>query len=183
MEWKFPKEYGKIDVRSGPPWAAARTAEKKVDQNAVRAAAHGGPKGENMDYFTVELTDTQLQNLSSLALAHLGDAVYELMARTYLVSRGRETNHGLHRATVVLVQAPAQAAAAAKLLPLFTEEEAAVYKRGRNAKTHAIPHGATLQEYHAATALEAVFGYLYLKGRRERLNQLFAAIMEDGHGI
>lgn len=136
-----------------------------------------------MDFFTVEMTDTQLQGLSSLALAHLGDAVYELMVRTYLVSQGRETNRGLHRAAVALVQAPAQAAAAERLLPRFTPEEAAVYRRGRNTRTHAVPRGATLREYHAATALEAVFGYLYLKGRRERLNQLFAAILEDGHGI
>lgn len=136
-----------------------------------------------MDYFTADMTETQLQGLSSLALAHLGDAVYELMVRTYLVSLGRETNRGLHRATVAMVQAPAQAAAAQRLLPLFTQEEAAVYKRGRNAKTHAVPHGATLREYHAATALEAVFGYLWLRGRRERLDELFGAILEVEHGI
>lgn len=136
-----------------------------------------------MDYFNAEMTDTQMSRLSSLALAHLGDAVYELMVRTYLVSRGRETNRGLHRATVAMVQAPAQAAAAEKLAPLFTEEEAAVYRRGRNAKTHVIPRGATVKEYHAATALEAVFGYLYLKGRKDRLNELFGTILEAHDGI
>ena len=131
-----------------------------------------------MDYFTVEMTDTQLQNLSSLALAHIGDAVYELMARSYLVTRGKETNRSLHRATVALVAAPAQAAGAEKIGPLLTQEEREVYRRGRNAKVHAVPHGATLQQYHAATALEALFGYLYIKGRRERLCRLFDAILE-----
>lgn len=131
-----------------------------------------------MDFFTFDLSETQLGNISSLALAHIGDAVYELMARSYLVSRGRETNGSLHRATVALVAAPAQAAGAERIMDKLSEEEREVYRRGRNAKVHAVPHGATLREYHAATALEALFGYLYLKGRRERLNELFAAIWE-----
>ena len=131
-----------------------------------------------MDFFAFDLTETQLGNLSSLALAHIGDAVYELMARSYLVARGKETNHSLHRATVALVAAPAQAAGAERIGPLLTEEEREVYRRGRNAKVHAVPHGATPREYHAATALEALFGYLYIKGRRERLNELFAAMLE-----
>ncbi len=134
-----------------------------------------------MDYFSVEMTDTQLQALSSLALAHLGDAVYELMVRTHLASLGRETNRGLHRETVRYVSAPAQAAAAKKIAPMLTAEEAEVCRRGRNAKVHAAPKASTLAEYHAATGLEALFGYLYLKGRRERLNRLFAAILEDEH--
>ncbi len=131
-----------------------------------------------MDYFTFDLTDTQLQNLSSLALAHIGDAVYELMARSWLIAQGKETNRSLHRATVALVAAPAQASGAERIGPLLTEEEREVYRRGRNARVHAVPHGATLQQYHAATALEALFGYLYIKGRRERLNELFAAVLE-----
>ncbi len=119
-----------------------------------------------------------------MALAHLGDAVYELMVRSFLVSRGRETNRSLHQATVALVSAPAQAAGAERIAGMLTEEEREVYRRGRNAHVHAVPHGATPREYHAATALEALFGYLYLKGRRERLNQLFAAILEvEDHGV
>lgn len=131
-----------------------------------------------MDFFTFELSGTQLQNLSSLALAHIGDAVYELMARSYLVAQGKETNRSLHRATVALVAATAQAAGAERIAPMLTEEEREVYRRGRNARVHAVPRGATVQQYHAATALEALFGYLYIKGRRERLNDLFAAILE-----
>ncbi len=136
-----------------------------------------------MDFFSIEMTDTQLQGMSSLALAHIGDAVYELMARTYLASRGRETNHGLHAATVRLVAAPAQAAAARRLEPEFTQEEREVFRRGRNAKTHAIPHGATFSEYHTATALEALFGYLYLRGRRDRLNALFSMIITEAEHV
>ena len=66
-----------------------------------------------------------------------------------------------------------------KLLPLLTEEELALYRRGRNAHVHGVPQGASVGEYHAATGLEALFGWLYLQGRLERLNTLFAAAMED----
>ena len=116
--------------------------------------------------------------VSSLGLAHIGDAVYELMVRTYLVTRGKETNRSLHRATVALVSAGAQARAAERIMPRLTEEERDVFRRGRNAKVHAIPRAATHDEYHTATALEALFGYLYLRGRMERLNELFDAAME-----
>lgn len=132
-----------------------------------------------MDHFAIEIGEKDLQGISSLGLAHVGDAVYELMVRTHLALSGRETNHSLHRATVRLVAAPAQAAAAERVLPSLTEAEAEVYRRGRNAKVHAVPKGATLAQYHAATALEALFGYLWLRGRRERLNELFAIIMEE----
>ncbi len=131
-----------------------------------------------MDFFTFDLTETQLNALSSLALAHIGDAVYELMARSYLVSRGRGTNRSLHRETVALVAAPAQAEGAERIADMLSDEEREVFRRGRNARVRAVPHGATTSQYHAATALETLFGFLYLKGRRERLNELFAAILE-----
>ena len=85
---------------------------------------------------------------------------------------------GLHRETVALVKAPAQARAAAVLLPRLTEQEHAVYRRGRNSHVNSVPRGATKAEYHAATALEAVFGYLWLTGAHERVHELFEAIME-----
>ncbi len=134
-----------------------------------------------MDLFKVELPEGEIGNMSSLALAHIGDGVYELMVRTRLAIEGRETNRGLHRATVALVAAPAQAAAAERIEHMFTEDERHVYRRGRNAKVHAVPHGATISEYHAATALEALFGYLYLRGRTDRLNELFDAVWEVTH--
>ena len=132
-----------------------------------------------MDYFNVEFSDNEIKAMSSLALAHIGDAVYELLCRTYIASTGKETNHSLHKATVSMVAAGAQAQAAEKIEALFTEEEREVFNRGRNAKVHAVPKASSHAQYHAATGLEALFGYLYLKGRTERINELFAAVTED----
>ena len=115
--------------------------------------------------------------MGSLALAHVGDAVFELMVRVYLAPGGRK-NGSLHQAAVEMVNAAAQAGDMEKLLPLLSPEEAEVFRRGRNVKVHSVPKHARLGDYHAATGLEALFGYLYLLGRRERLNALFAAIVE-----
>ena len=116
--------------------------------------------------------------MSVLSLAHVGDAVYELLVRTRLAEKGFSTVVGLHRETESLVKAPAQARAAAVLLPRLTEQEHAVYRRGRNSHVNSVPRGATKAEYHAATALEAVFGYLWLTGAHGRVHELFEAIME-----
>ena len=129
------------------------------------------------------LTEEKINQISSLGLAHLGDAVYELHARTWLVVHGGLTSHELHRATVRLVCAPAQAAAAQRMLPLLTEKELAVYKRARNTKVNSVPQRASLAEYHAATGVEALFGWLYLHGETERLSELFAlAVMPESEG-
>ena len=133
-----------------------------------------------MDYFHLQVSREELLKMSSLGLAHLGDGVFELMVRAWLCLHGKVKVKDLHRATVSYVAAPAQAAAMERLLPLLTEEERAVYQRGRNAKVHTIPQHASRGEYMQATALEAVFGYLYLNGRRERLNELFDIIMTAG---
>ena len=131
------------------------------------------------DYFSVQMKDDDIRTISSIGLAHLGDAVFELLVRTHLCVQGKETGKGLHRATVALVCAQRQAKFADILLPALTEEELAVFKRGRNANVHSIPHSADRAEYQKATALEALFGYLYLNGRRERINELFALLMEE----
>ena len=101
------------------------------------------------------MTRNELNGLSILALAHVGDAVYELLARTYLAGHGQNRVVNLHRATVAMVKAPAQAKAAAVIVPLLTEEELAVYKRGRNSHVNSVPRGASKAEYHAATACSA----------------------------
>lgn len=132
-----------------------------------------------MDYFHLSAGQDTILGLSSLGLAHLGDAVYELMVRSWLCLHGKATNKGLHKAAVTYVSAPAQARRAEKILPLLREEEADVFRRGRNSHTAAIPKGASVGEYHTATALEALFGWLYLRGETERLNLLFDTIMED----
>lgn len=131
------------------------------------------------DYFSVQMKNDDIRTISSIGLAHLGDAVFELLVRTHLCVQGKETGKGLHRATIALVCAQRQARFADILLPALTEEELAVFKRGRNANVHSIPHSADRAEYQKATALEALFGWLYLNGRRERINELFALLMEE----
>ena len=92
---------------------------------------------------------------------------------------GKATGKGLHRATVELVRAPAQAAAAEKILPLLTEEEQAVFRRGRNANVHSIPQNASRAQYQQATALESLIGWLYLRGERSRIEELFCVMMGE----
>lgn len=132
-----------------------------------------------MDYFHLSAGQDVLDQISSLGLAHLGDAVYELMVRSWLCLHGKATNKGLHKAAITYVSAPAQAERVEKILPILTEEEQDVFRRGRNSHTAAIPKGASVGQYHTATALEALFGWLYLRGETERLNQLFTLMMED----
>ena len=129
------------------------------------------------DYFHVHIERDALLSLPSLGLAHLGDSVFEVMVRAWLILHGRAKARDLHRATVRYVAAPAQAAAVERLLPLLTPEEADVYRRGRNTAPHSVPRAASRAQYQAATGLEALFGWLYLQGRTERLNELFEVIM------
>ena len=131
------------------------------------------------DYWNIELTEDQLRGISSIGLAHLGDAVYELLARTWLCAHGKATGKGLHRATIELVRAESQARRAEAILPMLTEEEQAVFRRGRNAQVHSIPAHASRAQYGEATALEALFGWLWLKGRKDRANELFCSMMEE----
>ncbi len=133
------------------------------------------------DRFHPILTLREVQAVSVLGLAHLGDAVYEILVRSMLVSDGRTTGAHLHHDTTALVCAPAQAIAADKLAPLLTEEEQGFYRRGRNAGVKHIPKNATHAQYAKATGLEALFGALYLLGRQERLSQLFDFIMEESN--
>ena len=125
------------------------------------------------DHFHVKLTDDAIREISSIGLAHLGDAVYELLVRAWLCEQGKATGKGLHRATVEMVKAPAQAARVERILPVLTEEEMGVFRRGRNANVHNIPRNASRGDYQKATALESLFGYLYLQNRQERINELF----------
>ena len=130
------------------------------------------------DYFSCTLDADAIRAISSIGLAHLGDAVYELLVRTYLCAHGKATGRGLHRAAVELVRAPKQAELADRILDRLSEEEEAVFRRGRNANVHTVPHSADRAQYQKATALEALFGWLYLRGRHERINELFNLMME-----
>ena len=134
------------------------------------------------DYFCPKMELRDINNISMLGLAHIGDGVYELLTRTMLCSDGNKKATELHKKCVAIVNAPAQAAAMERLMPHLTADELALYKRGRNAKVNSVPHKADIGQYHAATGLEALFGWLYLQGMTERINELYAICVEDSHG-
>lgn len=128
------------------------------------------------NFFQMNFTPAQVNAISNLGLAHVGDGVYELLVRSYLCAKGGQTVLKLHKDSVSLVKAPTQAKFADLLKPHLTDEEADYYRRGKNAHTHAAPKSATPQEYAKATGLETLFGALYLLGRTHRLNELFHII-------
>lgn len=132
-----------------------------------------------MQDFIPVLPMKEVNQMNMLALAHVGDAVYELLVRGKLCREKHASVMQLHRLTVEKVRAEAQASAAEKIAPMLTEEERTVYKRGRNTKVHSVPHHADVAQYHAATGLEALFGWLYLQGETERICELFTAIEEE----
>ena len=135
------------------------------------------------NYFQPELSRGSILEISSIGLAHMGDAVFELLVRAWLCAHGGATGRGMHRSAVRLVCAESQAEKAEKILPLLTEEERAVFRRGRNAQVHTVPHHASRAQYGEATALEALLGWLYLQGRLERINPLFCIMVEEeAHG-
>ena len=131
------------------------------------------------NYFQLNFSGDKLKSMSVLGLAHIGDGVYELLCRAYLCERGDKTVLKLHKDTVDMVKAPAQARFIDLLLPHLTEEEFGFYRRGKNAHTHATPKSATKQEYAKATGLEALFGALYLQGKTDRINELFQLIIKE----
>ncbi|MCC8123678.1 MAG: ribonuclease III [Oscillospiraceae bacterium] len=131
------------------------------------------------DYFHVKIDADQCGTISTLGLAYVGDGVFELMVRTWLCLHGKATPRNLHRAAVKYVAAAAQAAAGRRILPLLTTEEEDVFRRGRNTNPHSVPKNASRADYQAATALEALFGWLYLQGNLARLNELFDVMMEE----
>lgn len=135
------------------------------------------------NYFAPSMEKRNINAIGALGLAHLGDAVFEIMVRTWLCTNGRTLVRNLHRETVAEVCAQAQARRMERMLPLLDEEELACYRRGRNAHVHGIPKNATHEEYSKATGLECLFGWLYLMGRLERLNTLFSLTMEDEDAV
>ena len=134
-----------------------------------------------IDYLNITLTPEQLSVVSELALAHVGDAVFELLVRTELCAGGSAKVKELHAQTVARVTAPAQAAFVEAILPSLSPEETAVYKRGRNAHSHPAPKSATPGQYARATGLEALFGWLWLTGQKARVSELYALGREKGN--
>ena len=119
------------------------------------------------------------KQISPLTLAFVGDGVYDLFVRQFLVDKGQRPVGELNKIKVELVNCKSQAVFAKELMPMLTEEELAVYKRGRNASPKCTPKNGTVGDYHSATGLEALFGYLYLSGEDKRLEQLFSEIIKN----
>ena len=130
------------------------------------------------NYFKMNLTKQEIDAISNLGLAHMGDCVFEILCRGYLCAKGGKNVGKLHNDTIQMVKATSQARFADKLQPLLTEEELSYYRRGKNSHVHAVPKSCTPAEYAKATGLEALFGALYLAGKTERLNELFKKVME-----
>lgn len=125
------------------------------------------------------MSATQARLLNPLQLAYIGDTVWDLMVRSRLIYRGRNVRN-MHKDAVASVNACAQARAFQRIEPLLTEEEADIFRRGRNAHAHhAAPRNQEVGDYRTATGLEALVGYLYLTGQEERLLQLFSISQEE----
>lgn len=120
----------------------------------------------------------EMNTLSPLTLAFLGDSVYEMFIRTKILSMGNRPASELHKIAVGYVKAKAQAIAAHKILAILNEEETEIYKRGRNTNIHTVPKNADMADYRHATALEALIGYLYLKGDESRLDEILNLAFE-----
>ena len=135
------------------------------------------------NYFQMHMDGRQINAISNLGLAHIGDGVFELLCRAWLCGHGGLSVGKLHSETIKLVKATSQARFAEKMLPLLNEEELALYRRGKNSHVHAVPKSATPAEYAKATGVEALFGGLYLAGKTERLNEIFVTVMEELYGL
>ena len=131
------------------------------------------------NFFELNMTRAEIDAISNLGLAHMGDCVFEILVRAYLCARGEKTVDKLHRDTINMVKATAQAKFVDKMLPLLSETELAYYRRGKNSHVHAVPKSATPAEYAKATGLEALFGYLFLSGQKDRANELFNLVMSN----
>lgn len=123
--------------------------------------------------------EVNAKQLSPLNLAFIGDCIYEILVRETLVTDANRPVNDLHRESVKYVSAKAQTEAFEKIKDMLTDEETAVYKRGRNAKVGHSPKSATEGEYHCATGVEALFGYLYLTEQTDRIKELFSVINRE----
>lgn len=121
--------------------------------------------------------NVNLKELSPLTLAFIGDGVYDLLVREHLVCEANRPVGELNSEKIKTVCCTAQSGYAKVLLPLLTEEETSVFKRGKNAHAMTVPKNAKRGDYHTATGLEALFGYLYLQGNADRLRELFGYII------
>ena len=131
------------------------------------------------NYFEMNMPKKEIDAISNIGLAHMGDCVYEILVRAHLCAQGRKTVQQLHQQTIQMVKATFQAKFVDKMLPILAEEELAYYRRGKNAHPHGVPKSATPAEYSKATGLEALFGYLFLSGQKDRANEIFQIVMKE----
>ncbi len=125
-----------------------------------------------------DIPDVDVRTYSPLTLAYIGDGIYDLIIRSLVVAKGNARAGELHKRTSRIVKAKAQAEMIECLLPLLTEEEADIYRRGRNAKSPTMAKNATMSDYRKATGFEALMGYLYLKDEFPRMVELVKAGIE-----
>ena len=121
------------------------------------------------------MNEIDIKTVSTAALAYLGDSVLEVCVREYLISRGLSTSARLNKEALLYVRATAQAEAMKNIIDMLDEDEEAVFRRGRNVGHTATPKSASMSEYRTATGMEALFGWLHLLGKEERIRELFAA--------
>ena len=117
------------------------------------------------------------RQIPALNLAYVGDTVYDLYIRAYLIHTHPETVHNLHLLSAQMVCAQGQARAFFALEPMLTEEELAIYRRGRNAHSGTVPKNANVTDYRVATGLETLLGHLWVLGREERVDELMAVAL------
>lgn len=126
-----------------------------------------------------EKNETDINLLSPLTWAYVGDSVYELLIRTHLVNKTKLKPHSLHIEAIKYVKAKSQADILKKLEEYLTEEEKDIVRRGRNAENHHLPKNANVEEYMYSTAFEALIGYLYLCKKDDRLKEIFDLILDE----
>ncbi|MFX0548489.1 Mini-ribonuclease 3 [Hathewaya histolytica] len=131
----------------------------------------------NLSLFDTKLSKREAAFLNPLVLAYIGDAVYEVIIRAYMIKNNMNMNaHKLHLKSIEYVKAKAQSEFVKKLLDELNEEEMSIFKRARNTKSYTIPKNADLIDYKMATGFEALVGYLYITGEEDRLKELLDKI-------
>ena len=131
-----------------------------------------------MELINIEKEAEKINMMAPLTWAYIGDAVFELYIRTYLINKTNLKPHKLHVEAIKYVKAPAQAKALQKIEEMLTDKEKEIVKRGRNAENHHIAKNATVQEYMYSTAFEALIGYLYLTKQEKRLKEILEMVID-----
>jgi ribonuclease III family protein len=134
----------------------------------------------DFDILHRELTVAEARGLNPLVLAFVGDAVFEVIVRTVLIYDNRELSaHKLHVKAISYVKAKAQSNALRLIQEKLTEEELSIFKRGRNTKSSTVPKNADVQDYRTATGFEALIGFLYITGQKQRIEELLRTLFSD----